>query len=113
AYVVGLRALEDGAVVGDQGDALLVRELRDRDAGRAVERAHDQDLGARADVGGREAQLGRVAALRVVDLELRAVEPGGGQGRRQVRRVEVNPPRRRRGVGQDHADLQAGPGGPG
>ena len=108
ADVVGVRALEDGAVVGDQGDALLLRELRDRDAGRAVERAHDQDLGTQVDVGGRVAQLGRVAALRVVDLELRPGVPGGGEGCLQVRRVEVNPPRRRRGVGQDHADLQAG-----
>src|SRR6202023_1846440 len=96
ADVVGLRALENGAVVGDQGDALLLGKLGDRDASRAIERADDQDLGTQVDVGGRVAQLGRVAALRVVDAELRRGVPGGEEGLLEVRRVAGNPPGRRR-----------------
>ena len=99
---------EDGAVVGDQGDALGLGKLRDRHASRAIERVHDQDLGAQVDVGGGIVQLGRVASLRVVDPVLRLGVPGVGKGSLQVRLVEVNLPRRRRGVGQDHPHLQAG-----
>ena len=76
---------EDGAVVGDQGDALGLGKLRDRHASRAIERVHDQDLGAQVDVGGGIVQLGLVASLRVVDPVLRLGIPGVGEGSVQVR----------------------------
>jgi hypothetical protein len=85
---------EHGAVVGDEGDVLGRGQLRDGGPCRVVDRVHDQDFGAQVDVSGGIVQLGRIAALRVVDPVLGLRVSGIGERGVQIGSVEAHVSRR-------------------
>src|SRR5205823_9481623 len=84
ADVVGVAAGEGRPVVADRRDAVRRGIRLDLRPDGAVQRVEYQDGGAQRDVRLRVGELRRVAALGVVDLEVRRGVPGRGERLHEV-----------------------------